>query len=264
MLMFLPVGFTGLMVGGLIAANSSTILTHLNWGASYLVHDFYRRFITPTAPEKHYVLVGRISTVFLYVFAGILGLMLESAQGAFQVIISIGAGTGLLYLLRWFWWRISAWSEVVAMISSFAISVGFFLAGKAGYSLPFAQTIFISVGFTTACWLLAAYFGPQTDRATLIAFYKKVSPAGPGWAQIRREAGISEADAESQGDSMSMAALGWIAGSLTIWSSLFAIGNFLYGRTGLALALTAIFMASGATLLYVVNHVWDRADRFEA
>ncbi len=264
MLMFLPVGFTGLMVGGLIAANSSTILTHLNWGASYLVHDFYRRFFAPDAPEKHYVLVGRICTVFLYVFAGLLGLMLESAQGAFQVIISIGAGTGLLYLLRWFWWRINAWAEVVAMISSFAISVAFFVAGKAGYSLPFAQTIFISVGFTTICWLLAAYFGPQTDRATLTAFYKKVHPPGPGWEQVRREAGVSKADAESQGDNMKMAALGWVSGVVVIWSSLFAIGNFLYGRMGLAFTLTAVFVVSGAMLLYVINHVWDRADRFEA
>src|SRR5262245_27008192 len=136
MLMFLPTGFAGLMVGGLIAANSSTILTHLNWGSSYLVHDFYRRFISPNASERHYVNVGRICTVFLYVAAGLLGLTLESAQGAFQVIISIGAGTGLLYLLRWFWWRINAWCEVVAMISSFGISVAVFLLRKSGYDLP--------------------------------------------------------------------------------------------------------------------------------
>jgi hypothetical protein len=264
MLMFLPVGFVGLMVGGLIAANSSTILTHLNWGASYLVHDFYRRFIKPDAGEKHYVQVGRVCTALLYVFAGVLGLMLESAQGAFQVIISIGAGTGLLYLLRWFWWRINAWCEVVAMVSSFAISVAFFVAGRSGYSLPFAQTIFISVGFTTVCWLLAAYFGPETDRATLIAFYRKVSPAGPGWARIRRQAGISEAEASGYGDSMGMAFLGWVSGVTVIWSSLFAIGNYLYARMGTAIVLTAIFMVSAATLLYVISHLWDRADRFEA
>jgi Na+/proline symporter len=258
MLMFLPAGFTGLMVGGLIAANSSTILTHLNWGASYLVHDFYRRFIAPNAPETHYVRVGRFCTALLYVFAGVLGLMLESAQGAFQVIISIGAGTGLLYLLRWFWWRINAWCEVVAMISSFVISVGFFVAGKYGYSLPFAQTIFISVGLTTVSWLLAAYFSPQTDQATLVAFYKKVHPAGPGWTPIRRAAGVSEAEAAAHGDSMGMAALGWVSGVAVIWSSLFAIGNYLYQRTGTAIVLTAIFMAGAATLLYVINNLWDK------
>jgi Na+/proline symporter len=258
MLMFLPVGFVGLMVGGLIAANSSTILTHLNWGASYLVHDFYRRFVRRDAPETHYVQVGRVCTALLYVLAGILGLMLESAQGAFQVIISIGAGTGLLYLLRWFWWRINAWCEVVAMISSFGVSVAFFIAGRYGYALPFAQTVLYSVALTTACWLIAAFFGPETSRETLIAFYRKVHPAGPGWARIRREAGVSAAAAAAHGDHMGMAALGWVSGCAVIWSSLFAIGNFLYGRIPLALTLTAVFVVSGCTLLYVISHLWDR------
>jgi hypothetical protein len=206
------------------------------------------------------VRVGRVSTALLYVVAGVLGLMLESAQGAFQVIISIGAGTGLLYLLRWFWWRINAWCEVVAMIASFTISVAFFVAGKYGYSLPFAQTIFISVGLTTLSWLLAAYFSPGTDQATLVAFYKKVHPAGPGWTPIRRAAGISEAEAAAHGDSMGLAALGWISGVLLIWSSLFAIGNYLYQRTGTAIVLTVIFMASAATLLYVINNLWDTGE----
>src|SRR5215207_8775071 len=145
MLKFLPVGFAGLMMGGLIAANSSTILTHLNWGASYLVHDFYRRFIRPDAEEKHYVAVGRVCTVLLYVVAAFLSLMLESAQEAFEILISIGAGTGLLYLLRWFWWRINAWTEVVAMVSSFAVSLFFFGMRKTGHAFPFADTVLFSV-----------------------------------------------------------------------------------------------------------------------
>jgi Na+/proline symporter len=261
MLMFLPAGFVGLMVGGLIAANSSTILTHLNWGSSYLVHDFYRRFIRPDASEKHYVHVGRISTALLYVGAGVLGLMLESAQGAFQIIISIGAGTGLLYLLRWFWWRINAWCEVVAMVSSFGISVVFFLLGRSGFTLPFAQTVLYSVAFTTACWLVTAFASPPTDRRTLVAFYRKVHPAGPGWKAIRREAGVSEAEAALHGDHMGMATLGWISGCAVIWSSLFAIGNYLYGRTGPALTLTVVFAVSGLTLLYVIRHLWDRPSR---
>jgi Na+/proline symporter len=256
MLMFLPVGFVGLMVGGLLAANSSTILTHLNWGSSYLVHDFYRRFIRRDASEHHYVTVGRICTVLLYVAAGLLGLTLESAQGAFQIIISIGAGTGLLYLLRWFWWRINAWCEVVAMISSFVISMAFFLLAKSGYGLPFAQTVLYSVAFTTACWLITAFVSPQTSRATLIAFYKKVHPGGPGWTAIRREAGVSAA--ATQADHLGMAALGWLSGCAVIWSSLFAIGNFLYGRTSLAVTLTVVFAVSGAILLYVIRHLWDR------
>ena len=258
MLKFLPVGFVGLMVGGLIAANSSTILTHLNWGSSYLVHDFYRRFISTTATEKHYVNVGRICTVMLYVCAALLSTVLTSAQDAFEVLISIGAGTGLLYLLRWFWWRINAWCEVVAMLSSFTISVVFFVMKKTGHPLPFAHTVLCSVGFTTICWLLTAFFSTPTSLDRLISFYKKVHPAGPGWTKIRLEAGVSEETAALHGDHMGMASLGWVSGCLTIWSSLFAIGNFLYGRTTTALILTAVFAVSGSTLLYVINHLWDK------
>jgi Na+/proline symporter len=259
MLKFLPIGFAGLMMGGLIAANSSTILTHLNWGASYLVHDFYRRFIQPDADEKHYVAVGRVCTVLLYVFAAFLSLLLESAQDAFEILISIGAGTGLLYLLRWFWWRINAWTEVVAMISSFAVSVFFFAMRKSGAAPPFAYTVLFSVAFTTVCWLITAYVSPPTTRERLIEFYRKVHPAGPGWRVIREAAGVSEAEAARRGDHIGKATLGWISGCLTIWMSLFAIGNFLYGRTSLALVQTAVFIVSGLTLLYVVNTLWDRA-----
>jgi solute:Na+ symporter, SSS family len=258
MLKFLPPGFVGLMVGGLIAANSSTILTHLNWGSSYLVHDFYRRFISPDKHEKHYVAVGRGCTVVLYVLAALLSRVLESAQEAFEVLISIGAGTGLLYLLRWFWWRINAWCEVVAMVSSFTISVVFFVMKKSGYALPFAHTVLYSVAFTTITWLIAAYVSPATSRERLIAFYTKVHPSGPGWARVRREAGVSAAEGALYSDDMGKATLGWVSGCITIWSSLFAIGNFLYGRTQAALILTAIFIVSGLVLLYVTNTLWDK------
>lgn len=260
MLKFLPVGFVGLMVGGLIAANSSTILTHLNWGSSYLVHDFYRRFLQPAADEKHYVNVGRLCTVGLYVVAAVLSRFLESAQEAFEIIISIGAGTGLIYLLRWYWWRINAWCEVVAMVSSFAISVAFFLARKTGHGFPFAQTVLYSVAFTTLCWLIAAYFTPGTDQDRLVSFYRKVRPAGPGWNRIREAAGVSVAEAARQGDHLGQATVGWISGCLSIWSALFAIGYFLYGRTGAAWGLTAVFVVSTAVLLQVVNRLWDRND----
>jgi SSS family solute:Na+ symporter len=258
MLKFLPVGFAGLMLGGLIAANSSTILTHLNWGSSYLVHDFYRRFIKPDASEKHYVAVGRLCTVALYVVAAFLSQALESAQEAFEILISIGAGTGLLYLLRWFWWRINAWTEVVAMISSFAVSIVFFTLRKTGHQLPFADTVLISVAVTTICWLVTAFVSAPTSRERLIAFYRKVHPSGPGGRVIREAAGVSVVDAARHSDHMGKAALGWISGCLTIWSSLFAIGEFLYGRTTLALILTAVFAVSGSTLLWVVNTLWDR------
>src|SRR5436305_3080503 len=134
MLRFLPAGWIGLMVGGLIAANSSTILSHLNWGASYLVHDFYRRFLRPGQSEHHYVTAGRVATVILFLVSSSLVFVLQTAQESFYLILQVGAGTGLIYLLRWFWWRITAWCEIVAMISSFSISVFFVFLGRSGHT----------------------------------------------------------------------------------------------------------------------------------
>ncbi|HKG13339.1 MAG TPA: sodium:solute symporter family protein [Pyrinomonadaceae bacterium] len=257
MLKFLPVGFVGLVVGGLAAANSSTILTHLNWGASYLVHDFYRRFIRRDASEKHYVAAGRAATVLLFLLSSGFVFVLDSAKDAFDVILQVGAGTGLLYLLRWFWWRINAWSEVVAMASSFVVSVLFLVLEKQHvYSTPTSTRLLITIAVTTVCWVLAAYLAPQTDRETLIAFYRKVHPAGPGWNAIRREAGISE-EAVERADNIPLALLGWVAGCTMIWSSLFTVGNFLYGRTGYAVALFVVFAVSGLVLLSIVRKLWS-------
>ena len=257
MLMFLPVGFVGLMIGGLIAANSSTILTHLNWGSSYLVHDFYRRFIKKDATETHYVNVGRLSTVFLYVIAALLSLTMSSAQQAFQILLSIGAGTGLLYVARWFWWRVSAWCEVVAMVMSLITAVGVPMVLP---SADFATTTLWQVGLTTVAWLITAYVGPQTDRATLISFCRKVKPAGPGWTDIRAEAGITDAEI-AQENRIGSAFVGWIAGCALIWGSLFAIGNFLYAsgdpkRLTMAWVLTAVSLVSGYVLLKVTQQLW--------
>jgi solute:Na+ symporter, SSS family len=257
MLKFLPIGFVGLMVGGLVAANSSTILTHLNWGASYLVHDFYRRFINSTADEKHYVFMGRVATVLLFILSSGLVFVLDSAKGAFDIILQVGAGTGLLYLLRWFWWRLNAWCEVVAMISSFAISVLFIILEKQNILvLGSAPKLIYTVILTTICWLLAAYLAPQTDQQTLIEFYRKVRPAGPGWEPIRRAANLTPAEAKHPGDSIPLAMLGWVSGCIVIWSSLFTVGNFLYGRTGAALLLFVVFLVSGLILLGVINKLW--------
>jgi solute:Na+ symporter, SSS family len=257
MLKFLPIGFVGLMVGGLVAANSSTILTHLNWGASYLVHDFYRRFINSGAEERHYVFAGRVATVALFFLSSGLVFVLDTALDAFGVILQVGAGTGLLYLVRWFWWRVNAWCEVVAMISSFLVSVLFLiLANQDIYSTSPAMRLIITIAVTTVCWLLAAYFAPQTDRKTLIEFYRKVRPAGPGWEPIRLEAGISKEEAAQTGESIPLALVGWVAGCAMIWSSLFTVGNFLYGRYSYALGLGAVFVISGLILLKVVNKLW--------
>jgi Na+/proline symporter len=252
MLRFLPAGWMGLMLGGLVAANSSTILTHLNWGASYLIHDFYRRFLNPGGSEGHYVLMGRLATVLLFVVSSGMVFLLENAKDAFILLQQVGAGTGLLYLVRWFWWRVTAWCEIVAMISSFGISVVFLILKKSGMEVGTTQQFILTIGLTTLCWLATAYLGPQNDKATLISFYRKVHPAGPGWAPIRAEAGTITAER----DNMPMAFVGWIAGSIMIWSALFAVGNFLYGRMDYAAGLAVVFAITGFTVIRVVGKLW--------
>jgi Na+/proline symporter len=257
MLKFLPVGFVGLMIGGLLAANSSTILTHLNWGSSYLIHDFYRRFIRKDASETHYVNAGRATTVLLYLVAAVISLGMTSAQQAFQVLLSIGAGTGLLYIARWFWWRVSAWCEIVAMVASLITAVA---VPKLMPGADFATVTLVQVGITTVAWLITAFVGPVTDRATLIRFVQMVKPAGPGWSDIRAAAGVSDSDVATS-NRVSAAFVGWIAGCVVIWSSLFAIGSFLYApgdpsRWTSAWVLTAVFVASGLVLLRVTRQLW--------
>ena len=255
MLRFLPAGFIGLMVGGLIAANSSTILTHLNWGASYLVHDFYRRFVRRDAAEAHYVLAGRLVTILLFVCSSATVYLLDTAKDAFDIILQVGAGTGLLYLARWYWWRVSAWCEIVAMVSSFATSVLILALVRNGASISTHVALLATIAITTVGWLLAAYLGPQTDREVLLAFYRTVRPVGPGWARIRAEAGLLPED-EGTRENIPLALLGWVAGSMAIWSALFAVGNYLYGRVGYAIALTLVFVVTSAIVIRVMSTLW--------
>jgi solute:Na+ symporter, SSS family len=254
MLRFLPAGFAGLMVGGLIAANSSTILTHLNWGASYLVHDFYRRFVRRDATEQHYVSVGRLMTVGLFLASSATVYLLDTARDAFGVILQIGAGTGLLYLVRWFWWRVNAWCEIVAMTSSLVVSIALLVFARSGAPISPHAGLLVTVVITTVCWIAAAYLGPQTDRETLIGFYRKVRPFGPGWERVRLEAGVL--DRTRDDNNIPRALLGWFTGSAAIWSGLFLIGSVLYGRWLQAGLLAVVLLISGSTLIWVMRHIW--------
>ena len=244
------------MVGGLIAANSSTILTHLNWGASYLVHDFYRRFVKKTAAEKHYVMVGRLATIGLFVCASGMVFLMESAKDSFDIILQVGAGTGLLYLVRWFWWRVNAWCEVNAMISSFVVSILLLVLKRSGMVIPTHVALLVTIAATTIVWVSTAYLAKPTERKTLVAFYAKVRPFGPGWKSVRAEAGISDADAPGSHENIPLALVGWGSGVATIWSALFTVGNVLYGRWNYAVILFAIFLVSGGILIRVINRLW--------
>jgi Na+/proline symporter len=253
MLTFLPAGLLGLMVAGLLAAYVSTISTHLNWGTSYIVHDFYRRFMNPGAEERHYVLVGRVVTAALMVLSGALTFVLTTAQASFNLLLSVGAGTGLIYLLRWYWWRINAWSEIAAMVSSFLVAVAFFVAGKytSGATIAAHTSLLITVAVTTIVWVGATYMTAPTERATLVSFFRLVRPPGPGWEPVRAEAG-----APSSPDSLAQSLLGWVLGCLVVYAALFGAGSYLYGRTAQGVAWTVVFVISCYGLIRVMSGIW--------
>jgi Na+/proline symporter len=255
MMRFLPAGFLGLVVAGTLAAYRSTVETHLNWGTSYLVHDFYRRFMRPGKSEKHYVLIGRLTTAALMVCAGLLTYALGTAKDAFDLILSVGAGTGLIYLLRWFWWRVSAWSEIAAMASSFIVAVGFFIAHKSGHDVPSHISLLVTVGVTTIVWVGTTFLAPPTDRATLVKFYELVRPSGAGWASIRAESGKQPAP-----DSLAQGMLGWLCGCCFVYSGLFGTGSFLYGRYPQFGAWLAVFVISGVGVWQVLRGFWPATE----
>jgi Na+/proline symporter len=258
MLTLLPHGALGLLVASLFAAYRSTIETHLNWGTSYLVLDFYRRFLARDRSERHYLWVSRAVTVGLMVACGAFTLLLTTASEAFQLLLSIGAGTGLLYLLRWFWWRINAWSEIAAMVSSFVIAVSLFAARKSGVAISDAGALITSVVVTTIVWIAVTLLTPPTDDATLRSFYEKTRPMGPGWSRIRREANLPPSP-----DSFALAILGWTAGVTFVYAGLFGTGSIIYHRAVPALICAAAFFVSGAALLMVLLRLRSDDERVE-
>lgn len=237
MLVFLPSGLLGLVVASLAAAYMSTISTHLNWGASYIVDDFYRRFLVSDREESHYVRVARLSTVLLIVLASMVSLWLENALQAFQILLQIGAGTGLIFLLRWFWWRINVWSELSAMIISFIVAVYFELIHESLGLAPIdpALKLLLGVAVTTVVWLAVTLLTPPTDRATLQAFYDKIHPFALGWK--------SAVQTQQAKGSFTASLLCWFLGCLVVYSVLFGTGYTLYGHLawgGLCFLIAAI------------------------
>ncbi len=265
---FLPAGILGLVFASLIAAYMSTISTHINWGASYLVNDFYVRFVNPNASEKRKVAVGRLWTISLLFFSVILGLYLENALQVFQYLLMIGAGTGLIYILRWFWWRINAWSEISAMagagifsailivveqvyliqLSQDNISIfGIEMDHGLWDSLKFVLVVFL----TTIVWLIVTLATKPSDEKTLISFYQKVRPGGPGWKKVMENAVKKGIVAKNEVDSdwdVPMGLLCMSLGSISVFSVLFSIGYFLYGEIVMAVSLSMVAIISSVFL----------------
>lgn len=254
MLTVLPSGLLGLIIAGMLAAYVSTITTHLNWGTSYLVHDVYRRFLRPDASERHYVLMGRLMTAALMLLAAGLTFVLDTARQSFELLMSIGAGTGLIYLLRWYWWRINAWSEVAAMASSFVVSIGFFVAQRQGAAIPAHHVLLGTIAVTTVAWVVTTYLTSPTDRERLTSFYRLVRPAGPGWRRVREETGLPPSP-----DSLPQMLLAWVLGVAFVYAALFGAGSVLYGEMAQGTAWLVVFVVSGGWLFRLVRQAFAGA-----
>jgi SSS family solute:Na+ symporter len=244
MLTLLPNGFLGLVVASLIAAYMSTVSTQLNWGSSYIVHDFYHRFIEPDAGEKKLVMIGRVTTCILMVLAALLALVLQNALQVFQILLQVGAGTGLIYILRWFWWRINAASEITAMIVSFTIALYFeFIHPFSGLPQPAGHLkLIIGVAITSFAWIVATFLSRPTNTAKLKQFYALVHPGGPGWRRVVSEMKLSDTGI-SEKSNLPVGILCMTLGCLAVYCALFAIGYWIYGKLALTvlLALIALF-----------------------
>jgi Na+/proline symporter len=246
----LPVSLRGLMIAAFAAAYMSTIGTQLNWGASYLVNDFYRRFLVRGRGEKHYVTVSQLTTMLLMFLSAVVTFFMGSIADAWKFVIALGAGTGLVYLLRWFWWRINAWSEVAAMAAAFVTSLTVKLGFRLNESDPkeFAHIVLITVGVTTAVWLAVTLLTRPEPAETLLAFYRRVRPSAALWGPVVRQA----ADIVPQKDGL-LNLMDWLFGVAMIYMFLFGAGKIIFGQLTTGLVFTAVGLVLGAVIYRDLN-----------
>lgn len=253
MLRYLPTGLLGIVIASLIAAFMSTLSTHLNWGSSYIVNDFYKRFVKPEASEKEQVMVGRISTVVLMLLSAVLALFLDSAIQAFRILLSIGAGTGLIFILRWFWWRINAYTEIAGMVISLVVAIYFeVLHTRLGFEeINEAYRLVLSVGVTSVVWLIVTFLTRPTDSQVLLNFFEKIRPAQVGWRRFLQKHNVPNSSQNSDSH-LPTEIIGMVIGCVTVYAALFSLGSFLYGRTtnGSILLIVAIVGAFGITRIW--------------
>ena len=250
MLTLLPTGLLGLVLASLISAYMSTISTHLNWGSSYVVNDFYLQLINKNATQKELVNVGRLSVVILMIVSSIIAISLTNAYQLFDIILMFGAGTGSIFILRWFWWRINAWSEIAAMLSSGIISIA--LTNESIFNVLFNDNMLPAymkfpfiVLVTTSIWLIVTFVTPSDDTDTLVKFYNKTKPGGPGWNIIKNNSGISN---EKEVWIVPLGIICMLIGCISIYSALFSTGYFIYGEINSGLIFLLITIISGYLL----------------
>tara|TARA_B100000287_G_scaffold433881_1_gene496737 strand:+ start:77 stop:1855 length:1779 start_codon:yes stop_codon:yes gene_type:complete len=257
MLSLLPTGLLGLVLASLIAAYMSTISSHLNWGASYISIDFYKRFINVNASEKQVVFIGRISTILLMILAGFVALKLSDALGAFQILLQIGAGTGSIFLLRWFWWRVNAYSEITGMIISFLLAIYFqwFHQEITGQNLEPYLELLLSILITTVSWILVTLITKPTDNDKLLSFYKKIKPYGIGWKSFRllNNISLSQKDSKSSMNDLLLLFLGILA----VYFCLFGFGYILFDENLIGVFMLTISFISAFFANYIMKNIYN-------
>jgi len=240
----LPTPWRGVMMAGFAAAYMSTVGTQLNWGASYLVNDFYKRFINKAGSEKHYVSMSRWATVFLFLASAVVAWQLDTVKGAWEFLLALGSGTGLVLILRWYWWRVNAWSEISAMIISAVVSLAAhpFIVARYPADDPriVAVTMLVTVVVSTVVWVAVTYMTAPEPDATLDAFYLRVRPGGPGWAHVSERLGLGREKTPGG----ALAWTNWIAGVVAVYSTLFGIGKLIFGELGTGVMLLAVAAAA--------------------
>ena len=258
MLTKLPSGLLGLLLASLAAAFMSTIASHLNWGSSYVVNDFYRRFFDTGASEKKLVFLGRLTTIILMIFSCIIALLLSNALQAFSILLQIGAGTGLLFILRWFWYRINIYSEISAMIISFLVALYLQIVHpRIGFEVISTEVqLIIGVSITTFSWILITYLTPSEDKKVLRDFYKKIQPGGIGWKKVVDDAKKEGVNIEGNKEAWDVPTgiICMVLGCLFVYSILFSIGSLLYSKYTVATFLLVISFVS----LFFLQKAWKK------
>jgi Na+/proline symporter len=249
---YMPPAFRGLMLAAFAAAYMSTIATQLNWSSSYIVNDFYRRFLVRQRTEKHYVTVSKVATMGLMVLGASVSYIMQTVAGGWDMVVSIGAGTGAVYLLRWYWWRINAWSEISAMITAAVTSITLRFASPFAASDPnlFGKNLVLTVGITTLVWLAATFLTNPEPESKLLAFYRLVRPGVMGWKRVAALA----PDIPPTRDGL-YNLMDWALGCLMVYMTLFGIGKLLLGSPTTA----ALFLTTAAVSGYVIY--WDLSRR---